>query len=750
MRVGYLTVLVVAALPSAAAAALCPIIEPRNDFRLDRDASATASDTVVADDAISASAEEVISENGIIFLNGGAELGYQDRRISAESAEYNTVTGEVSIEGDLRLAGEGIELSSEDADLDLDDDRFSTGETRYRIGLDGRSATGSAESMSGEPGGKFSLQGATYSTCPPEKLDWYIRADRLSLNTESGVGVAYGISMRFKEVPIFALPAFSFPIGTQRKTGFLAPAIARSDNTGFEFILPWYWNIRPNLDATLTPRLLTKRGLQLQSEVRYLDTQGSWALFNETLKDRDDDHQWRSFSRLTHNGGFGSNISTRVDASIVSDKDYFDDLGNNFQLARVTHLERVAELVYEDSWTKAAARFQGFDTVDLASVDENDQVNIADTPYRRVPQVTLSTRARQQPFGISASLDGEFVYFDRRDSVTGTRIDLSPRLSLPLGGDAWFFEPSISHRFTWYGLNDSGPELPSASSRSINTVSVDTGLYFDRVLNSDGSVHTLEPRIYFLKVPFENQENVPVFDSSAFDFNFSQLFRENRFSGADRIADADQLSLALTSRIIDGSDGRETLSAAIGQILYFQDRRVRLPDETFDDGDLIDTRDTSDFVAEVSTRLRRDWLARGNLQWNPDRNETARGSLLVSYQPDDNRVLNFGHRVVNTGSRAETEQLDFSVLWPVFDNLRIAARWNYSLDADISLESLLGIEYDSCCYALRFAARRYISDDDEEHDTSVYLQLVLKGLSPIGQNYGAIVENAITGYRDLY
>lgn len=729
---------------------------PADDFSLGQALSASGgvdSASAInpdADPAINASADQVTSENGIISLTGGAELEFLDKRISTERATYDSNTGEVSISGDLILAGDGIELSSTAADLDLDDDRFSTGVTRYRIDVNGRRATGDADGMRGEPGGEFSLEGATYSSCPPEKLDWYIRADRLSLDTESGVGVATGLSMHFKGVPIFGLPVFSFPIGPQRKTGLLAPALARSDETGFEFILPWYWNISPNLDATLTPRLMTKRGLQLQSELRYLDTQGEWTLINETIKDREFNHQWRSFTRLFHEGGFGPRISTRIDAATVTDNDYFDDLGHNFQGARVTHLERVAEIVYEDRWSKAAARLQSFETIDLASVDDEIEPSVADTPYRRLPQVTFATGASRQPLGLSASLDGEFVHFDRRDSVTGTRIDLTPTVSLPLGGDAWFFEPSYSYRFTWYGLSDSGDEIPSSSSRNINTLSLDTGLYFDRIVNDGGTVQTLEPRVYYLRVPFEDQDNIPVFDSSAFDFNFSQLFRDNRYSGGDRVADANQLSLALTSRVIDGADGRETLEVGLGQILYFDDRRVRLPDETFEEGALADTRDKSDFIAEVSTRLSRDWLARGSLQWNSERDQTERGSLLLSYQPDEERIVNFAHRVVNTGSRAETEQLDFSVVWPVFDNLRIAARWNYSLDADISLESLLGIEYDSCCYALRLAAQRYISDDDEEHDIRAYLQLVLKGLAPIGQNYGAIIENAILGYRDEY
>lgn len=731
----------------ASAQAACPIVQPDERFALSDNSTPNADGS---DTAIIASAERILTEDNIVSLLGGAELAYQDTRISAGNAQYNTDTGEVSISGDLTLAGEGIELSSNTANFDLDDDRFALGETRYRVNVDGNRATGDATGMRGEPEGLFVLEGATYSTCPPEKLDWYIRADRLTLNTETGVGVARGIGFRFKGVPVFALPVFSFPIGTQRKTGFLAPALARSNETGLEFIQPWYWNIRPNLDATLTPRLMTRRGLQLQTEARYLDSQGAWTLTNESLNDREFDDRWRSFTRLTHTGGFGDSLRTRIDAATVTDDEYFNDLGNNARLARVTHLERVAEITYEDEFSSASARLQGFQTVDLASVDNETEPDVSDTPYRRVPQIAFKTRSPRTPLGIETSIDGEFVFFDRRDSITGSRLDISPRVSLPLSGNAWFIKPSFSHRITWYGLSNTDEAQPSSPQRTVNTTSVDAGLFFDRVLDSTGSVQTLEPRVFYLNVPFEEQSDIPVFDSSSFDFNFSQLFRENRFSGADRIGDADQLSVALTSRMIDGNSGRERLSAAIGQIYFFDDRRVRLPDETFQDGNFIDTSERSDLVAEISTQLGDDWTARGNLQWNPDRNETVRGSVLLTYRPGDQRLLNLGHRVVNTGTRAETEQLDISLLWPIRDNLRLAGRWNYSLDADISLESLIGIEYDSCCYAVRFAARRYISDDDADHDTTVYLQLVLKGLAPLGQNYGAVVENAILGYRDDY
>lgn len=734
--------------PSSAIAQTCPIVAPDRPFAL---TGATDTADANADEipAVIASAEQILSDDNIVSLLGGAELAYLDKRIAADNVQYNTDTGEVTIDGDLTLAGEGIELSSNAANFDLDDDRFAVGETRYRVNVDGTRATGDARGMRGDPNGVFVLEGATYSTCPPEKLDWYIRADRLSLDTESGVGIAHGLGFRFKGVPVFGLPVFSFPIGTQRKTGFLAPALARSDETGFEVFLPWYWNIRPNLDATFTPRLMTRRGLQLQSELRYLDSQGAWTLTNEVLNDREFDDRWRGFTRLTHAGGFGSRVRTRIDAATVSDDEYFNDLGNNQRLARVTHLERVAEITYEDEFNTASARLQGFQTVDLASVGDQQDTNIEDTPYRRVPQINFTARSPRTPLGLETSLEGEVVFFDRRDSVTGSRVDLQPRISLPLSGNAWFVEPSFSHRVTWYGLTDSGDQ-PSSPTRAVNTASVDAGVFLDRVLDDQGTVQTLEPRLFYLRVPFENQNDIPIFDTSSFDFNFSQLFRENRFSGVDRIADANQLSAALTSRIIDGESGQERLSAAIGQIHFFDDRRVRLPDETFADGNVVDTSSRSDLVTELSARVSDDWTARGNLQWNPDENQTVRGSVILTYRPDDKRLLNLGHRVVNTGTRAETEQLDISAVWPIRDNLRLAGRWNYSLDADVSLESLIGIEYDSCCYAVRFAARRYISDDDSSHDTTAYLQLVLKGLAPLGQNYGAVVENAILGYSDDY
>lgn len=697
--------------------------------------STTAAANSAGSTSVEALADSVISERGVVSLDGNTSITYQGRTITAQNAQYNTDTGEVSIEGELSFAADGIALQSENASFDLDNDRFKTGRSVYEMDLNGKRATGEANAMERMEDGSFLMSDATYSTCPKLDNSWFVKADRIQLYPDDGIGIAKKIVLRFKGVPLLAVPAFSFPISPDRKTGFLAPILARGDNTGYELQVPWYWNIRPNLDATLTPRWMSKRGVQLQTELRYLNRQGQWTLDNEIMSDRQFESSRRYFTQLRHNGQFGPFWRSSIIASQVSDKDYFQDLGNSLEVASITHLERRAEVVYDWDNTQMEIRLQSYQTVD-------QDIPSDERPYQRLPQFTFNTIADKRPLGIKATFDSETVFFDRDNSITGLRVDAIPRLSLPISSSAWFLTPSISHRFTHYRLNNTENNQPSRQSRNTNTVSVDGGLFFDRVLDDDGSVLTLEPRVFYLRVPYENQSDLPVFDSNEFDFNIAQLFRENRFTGADRIADANQLSLALTSRLINGDDGREVVRGSIGQIVYFDDRRVAL------DSDTPDRSNTSDFVGEVAAELPNDWQAKGSIQWNPDENQTVRSSLLLSYRPSNDKIVNLGHRNVSTSNSADTEQIDFSVLWPIKDQWRLAARWNYSLDENTSIESLLGVEYDSCCWALRFAARRYISESGLDHDTNLYLQLVLKGLAPLGQNYGDLLEYSILGYRD--
>lgn len=688
---------------------------------------------------VEATAESVISKDGVVTLTGDTRIAFQNRTLIAENAIYNRETGEVEIDGEMSYESDGIRLSSRNAQFGLSSSTFQTGESEYEINLGDKRANGDAAMMSRNEAGIFRLSEATYSTCPPGDKSWFIKAEDIFLDTEEGIGTANKITLNFKGVPIFAVPTFSFPIGPKRKTGFLAPLLARSASTGVELHLPWYWNIRPNLDATFTPRFMSKRGTQLQSEFRYLNDLGIWRLDSEYVYDDEKPRaeRKRSFSRLRHFGSFGEYWSTELDASEVSDKTYFDDLGESLQVASISHLERRADLRYDDGIYSFLGRAQSFQTVDK-------NITASNRPYRRLPQLLFNADWPRFSFGAEADLKAEVVYFDRTSSTTGLRMDIEPRLSFPINRDAWFFKPTVTSRYTHYNLNNPGAGNPSRIDRAFSTLSVDTGLFFDRPIANGEKVQTLEPRLFYLRVPFEDQRLIPVFDSAELDFNFSQLFRENRFSGSDRVADANQLSLALTSRLIDGNSGREQLLASVGQIFYFANRRVTL------DNNNPETRDVSDFVAEVSADLDNDWNVKSSMQWDPDDSTTVRSSALLSYRPGEGRIINFGHRLVNTGSSAETEQLDFSLLWPIADRWRVAGRWNYSLDGNTSIESMLGIEYEDCCWAFRFAARRYISDDGLDHNNNYYLQLVLKGLAPLGENIGGLLETGILGYQDRY
>ncbi|MEE9334336.1 MAG: LPS assembly protein LptD [Granulosicoccaceae bacterium] len=702
-------------------------------------AAATVEGDAQNDDVprINAEADNVISEGGVVSLEGNTTIGFKDRLLNAENAKYLPESGEVLIEGEVSFLSKGIKLESRDAKIDMDDNLFSTGESNYEIDLNGKRATGAASTMERNEKGEYIMKNGTYSTCPPGDKSWFIQAKELHLYPDEGIGTAKNIRLNFKGIPLLAIPRFSFPISPKRKTGFLAPVIARRENTGLELHIPWYWNIRPNLDATLVPRLTSKRGAQIQSEFRYLNKQGAWQLDNEYINDRERSNERRVFTQLKHDGRFNRDWSSNILASRVSDGDYFKDLGDSVQVASITHLERRADLTFQRGPYQFISRLQTYQTVD-STIDDIDK------PYKRLPQFLFNWEPDKDKYGIRASVDSELVYFDRDASVTGSRLDLHPRLTVPIVRDAWFFKPTLAYRFTHYALNNEAEAVDSRVSRNLSTLSIDSGLYFDRSIDLKGSLQTLEPRLFYLRVPYRDQVDIPLFDSNQFDFSISQLFRENRFSGSDRVADANQVSLALTTRIVDGVDGSEDFRGSLGQIFYFDDRRVTL------EGEDIDTRDTSDVVGELAADLSNNWGVSGKMQWNPDDKNTVRGSMLVSYRPAPNKIVNLAHRIVNTGRNAETEQLDFSVLWPVKNNWVVAGRWNYSLDEDQSIESLLGLQYDSCCWAARLAARRYVTDDGLDHDTSLYLQLVLKGLAPVGQNYGALLETAILGYRDDY
>jgi len=421
-----------------------------------------------------------------------------------------------------------------------------------------------------------------------------------------------------------------------------------------------------------------------------------------------------------------------VDINHVSDEDYLDDFGGSLAVSSARHQERRADLHYRKNNWSLLGRIQHFQTID-------QNLPSSRHPYNRLPQFLARYKHPNELFGLNFQFDGEYVQFDQDDRVSGHRIDLHPSVSLPMKRMWGFLTPKLSARYTDYRLKDEAIGNPDSPSRFLPIFSVDGGLFFDRTTSLFGQAmdQTLEPRIFYLLIPEEDQDDIPLFDTSRRGFSFANLFQENRFNGADRVGDTNQLTLALTSRL--KSEGRELVRASLGQIFYFVDRDVQLRPANAAEED-----DSSAIVGELVARLGDHWSTRADAQWNPHAGEhkTEKNRVQLRYKAEDQQILNLAYRY----TKKQIEQTDVSARWPIGNHLHILARWKYSWMYDQTMESFGGIEYDGCCWKIRTIVRNYVNGVDEEANTAFFVQLELKGLTSLGSDIDSFLEEGILGY----
>jgi len=719
--------------------ALCPPVN--------RTAKVDVSDTdrTNAETKLSADSAE-LTKDGVSTFRGNVVITRADQRLLADAVDYDREKESALAKGNVSLEDNSIAIRGDELKLNLKEDKSRVSQADFD--LYDRHARGTADSLRRD-GVKNTtrLKNTTYTTCPAGNSDWELNADKIKLLHNEGIGIAENVSVNFKGIPFFYSPVLTFPIDDRRKSGILTPTFGNSDESGAEFAIPYYWNIAPNRDATITPRILSKRGLQLGGEYRYLSQPSAGVISSEGIisaeylaSDNEFNDEDRYLFSYKNNSQFTSRFRATADLNYVSDDEYFEDLGNNITLTSTTHLERRLDATYSGDFWSLTGRLQGYQTLD-------DTIARTSRPYERLPQVVFNANLPDQHFGLDYGLRAEAVHFNRDDSVTGTRYDLSPSVSLPLRNSYGFITPKIGLRYTSYSLDNTFAGSNDSPDRSVPIFSVDSGLYFDRETSFGGRAitQTLEPRLYYLNVPKRSQNNLivdeqgqsVVFDSGLFDFSFDQLFRENRFSGADRIGDANQLTAALTTRFIDQASGIERASASIGQIYYFEDREVTLPNG------LVEDDNSSDIVAEVSARFTRSLSARAGLQWDPHSRETEKGVVSVRYQSADDQILNFAYR-----QRTNLlEQTDFSVSWPINRQWSAVGRWNYALDQERTIDAFAGLEYESCCWIVRVVGREFINDlSQDDENFALMFQLELKGLSSFGDRVKKFLGRGILGY----
>lgn len=661
-------------------------------------------------------------------LGGGVVVRRGSRLVGADAADYDPVTTSLLLDGNVRYRDPNTSIRSDGAEFS-----YSTGRVRFRgaefqLGRGG--ARGAAADILISQEGTLGLSEVSYTTCPAGSNDWLLRAESIELDTNTGQGTARNVALRFQGIPFLYAPRLSFPLGDARKTGFLVPEIGSTGRNGNDVRLPFYWNIAENYDATLTPRLLTNRGIQLVSEFRYLTERNEGNLQFEYLPDDDSFGTTRNYLQFNHRTLFDNGWRNLIDIGDASDGNYFEDLRATLSATSITQLNRSIQFDYFGRHWSFLGRFQDYQIIDETIPDNLEA-------YRRLPQLRFSGTLPGNFGGFRAGLDAEVVNFDRDVGVTGWRSDIQPTLSWPIERPGWFVKPEVTLQHTQYELDNTEPGQDSDPSRTLPVSSLDLGMILERKLGSRSDlVQTLEPRIQYVHAPFRDQSDLPVFDTIVPDVNLVQLFRKNRFLGIDRVADTDQLSIGVTSRILNSANGRELVTATIGQTRYLSEQGVTLPVGNFS------TDFSSDYIAELSVLLFDNVNFDFGHQWANDNSGTTRSEARIQYRPAANKILNVGYRF----RRGSLEQGDVSWSWPVSQSWNFVGRYNYSLRDEEVLERFFGLEYESCCWGLRLVSRQFVSTRRGTRDSSFGLQLVLKGMASVGTNADRILERGILGY----
>lgn len=623
--------------------------------------------------------------------------------------------------------------------------------TDANIGRKPGKSRGDAKSVLFEGETKKVLKTARYTTCEVDRDDWYIKASELEIDTYTKTATGWNARVEFMGVPLLYTPWIDFSYLNQRKSGFLSPTVGTTSRSGFEVLVPYYWNIAPDMDATIGTRALSKRGVQLQGEFRYLDDAYSGINSAEYLPSDSQSGEDRYYLNLQHQQRLGNGWSGGYNIERVSDDEYFSELSTQITVTSRVNLPQQGYLNYQDDVWSFNGLVQKFQTL-------GEDVS---APYHRLPQLTLNG-TKDYEF-LRPNLYTQWVGFDRDQNrpvrlltdsgqlstgVTGNRFVAYPSLSVPFEKPYGYITPKFGIHYTSYALDNesfafrdnlgnTGTDTYEAGTRSVPIFSLDSGLFFDREVNvvNNRYTQTLEPRLFYVYIPRRDQSMFPVFDSSEADLNLGTLFLENQFTGNDRINDANQVSLAFTTRMIDAKSGQQRLAATLGQRFYFSDQQVTLP------GDIPRARNSSDIVAAVTAKLTNSWNVDAIWQYNTDASSTVRSNIGARYNPEPGKVLNLSYRY--TVDRLE--QINISGQWPLGSGWYGMGRWNYSFFENQPIEGIAGIEYDAGCWQARSVLQR-VSTATADANYALFFQLELGGLTSIGSNPMRLLQRSIPGY----
>lgn len=665
----------------------------------------------------------VFQENGVSEMRGAVHISQADKRLLADNATYEQPAGIVTGQGNISFSSDKLTINSQALHYNLPQDVGEMNAAEYQLAKgEGR---GKSTKIIQQANGVTQLQNSSYTTCPPGKADWSINASRIDLHHDIQRGTARNVTLKVRNIPLVYLPYMSFPLTKERKSGFLSPVIASNNKSGLQIGLPYYFNLAPNYDLTITPTLLGRRGLQLGSEFRYLTKKHKGSLNYVILpNDRTSDKSNRYYFNIQNDTNLGKESSLSLKAEGVSDSKYFVDLGNSLEATSVVNLERRLEYKTGGKDWSFSTLMQNFQVLDGGTA-----------PHSRLPELDYKYFPRKKGNGVNYEIETNYTNFtDSKTTTNGSRLDLYTRASKKFAKDSLYFKPSLAVRHTDYALNNGENKN---LSRTLPTASLDVGAVFERDVRKKTYVQTLEPRLFYTYTPYRDQSKIPIFDSSDRSLSYNQLFAENRFNGRDRIGDENRIAASVTTRIQSPKEGRELFRASIGQTYYFTQPKVTMP------GELPTTGDRSEVVMEAAGEINPRTKVSTTAYWDSTKHDFNAGEVLVRYKDNKERILNVGY--AQRKEVFESAKASFAV--PVKSGWRAVGAIDHDLQNNRNLETVLGAEYANCCWKTRIAARNYLLPDNIKRDNAILLELELKGLGNFGSGTRDLLRNRINGYE---
>ncbi len=664
-----------------------------------------------------------------IVLEGDAEVRRGGTVLRGDRITYTQLTDQVDVVGNARAFGGGATFTGPSMSFRIDAQTGSMPDASFTYPARRGRGESSLIEFLGEQ--RARMMDAQFTTCMPGDKSWWVQAESIEFDMLEESATLTGGRLYFQGVPILAGPWMSFPMGDRRRSGFLTPSFGLSSTLGTDIKTPYYWNIAPNYDYTGTPRFMTKRGIMLGNEFRMLEPTYRGSIVYDVLPDDHQTNTRRDYLGVRGVYSLPNGVSAGLNYNRVSDNSYFVDFSSTIVDSSQRVLLQDGFVAYNQPYWNASARVSMNQTL-------QDPAAPVTPPYERVPEVNFSGYIADWN-GFEAGVQVNGTHFTNPSLQDGTRYIINPRVAYPYLTPGWFVIPRLQISATAYQL-DPNLYADTMQTRVMPIVSLDTGLVFERTTEWFGrrSFQTLEPRLYYAYIPYRNQNQLPNFDSALADLNYVQFFTENIYSGYDRISNANQLTLAATTRILDAETGAERLRAAIAQRYYFSPQLVTLP------GEAPRTSNSTDILAGVSALLGTAWSLDVALQYSAETGAVSRATAGTRWQPRRASVLSAYYRYLQNN----TNQIDLSGQWPLSENWYAVGRYNYSISGGGLIEALAGFEYKHDCWVLRFAAQRFTTSS-QSTTTNFYLQLELNGFTSIGTNLLTQLQRNIPGYRQL-